>query len=59
MKNMMKTFWIIVAAIGLFVAICTADNSRHELALRLVGIVMLAAGGWFGGLMDIGKGEEE
>ena len=33
-----------MVAIGLFLAVCTADGSKHEIGLRLAGVVMFAIG---------------
>lgn len=38
--------------IGVFVAVCTADGSAHELAMRLAGVAMMVIGGIVGGFFD-------
>ena len=47
MKNreqIRQTIGIIIVAVGMFVAVCTADGSKHEILLRLSGVVATAAG---------------
>lgn len=46
MKNIISTILIIA---GLFLAICTADGSAHEIALRLIGVAFSFAGVLVGG----------
>lgn len=40
-----------IAIIGLMIAICVTDNSKHELLVRLIGIALFFTGsllsGWF------------
>ena len=35
--------------VGLFMAVCTADGSAHEIALRLIGVASAFAGVIIGG----------
>lgn len=46
MKNIISTILIIA---GLFLAICTADGSAHEIAARIIGIAATVAGVIIGG----------
>ena len=43
--------WTIVALMGLFLAICTADGSNGEIGLRLCGVVCFGIGAKMAGWM--------
>ena len=43
--------WTIIALLGLFVAVCTADGSAHELLLRACGASAFAVGAKMAGWM--------
>ena len=47
-----QTIGIIIVAVGMFVAACTADGSKHEILLRLSGVVATAAGVVIGRLWE-------
>lgn len=34
----------VILIVGFFLAVCTADESKHELVLRLVGVALSIAG---------------
>lgn len=38
-----------MAAIGLFLAVCTADGSKWEMGLRMAGVAMFAIGAGLAG----------
>ena len=44
--------WAVVAILGLFLAICTMNESRGEIGLRAVGVVCFAIGAYMGGWMS-------
>ena len=44
MKKTIKTIGAVLAVAGVWVAVCTADNSAHEIAMRLGGVVAFLAG---------------
>lgn len=55
MKNreqIRQTIGIIIVAVGMFVAVCTADGSKHEILLRLSGVAAMAAGVIIGRLWE-------
>lgn len=35
-----------MVAIGLFLAVCTADGSKWEIGLRMAGVALFAIGAW-------------
>ena len=43
--------WSLVAVLGLFLAICTMNESRGEIGLRAAGVVCFAIGAYLGGWM--------
>lgn len=43
-KQIRRTIGIIKVAVGMFLAVCTADGSKHEILLRLSGVAAMAAG---------------
>lgn len=43
-KQIMQTIGIIIVAVGMFVAVCTADGSKHEILLRLSGVAAMVVG---------------
>ena len=47
-KKIFSKVFTTVAIIGVFVAVCTADDSAHELACRLGGVAVFIFGiiGW-------------
>lgn len=42
----------VLFVMGTFVAICTADGSNHEMALRIAGLAAMAIGGYLGKCFD-------
>lgn len=44
--------WTIVALLGLFLAICTADGSNGEIGLRLCGVACFFIGAFMAGWID-------
>lgn len=44
-----KIIGSVAVSIGLFLAICTADGSNHELVSRCAGVALCVAGGFVGG----------
>lgn len=48
--------WTIVALLGLFLAVCTADGSNGEIGLRLCGVLCFGIGAKMAGWM---RREEE
>lgn len=49
-KQIRQTIGIIIYVVGMFVAVCTADGSKHEILLRLFGVAAMAFGVIFGRL---------
>lgn len=47
-----QTIGAIIAIVGLFIAVCTADGSSHELACRFIGIALFATGAVIGRFFD-------
>ena len=47
-----KTLFGLLAIIGLFVAVCTADGSPNEMWFRAGGTAMFALSAYFGGWLD-------
>ena len=47
-KKIISKVFATVAVFGVFVAVCTADDSAHELACRLGGVAVFIFGliGW-------------
>ena len=43
--------WGLVAILGLFLAICTMNDSHGEIGLRAAGVVCFAIGAYLGGWM--------
>lgn len=62
MKNreqIRQTIGIIIVAVGMFVAVCTTDGSKHEILLRLSGVAAMAAGVIIGRLWKYEKPKTE
>lgn len=57
--NIKKTIGTVMMLAGLTLAICTADNSNHELALRFIGVAMLAIGAWLAEAYDFQDKKQE
>ena len=57
-NDMRKLICGLLAIIGLFVAVETKDESRHELKLRAAGVTAFAVFTFLGGWWDTGKREE-
>ena len=49
---MKRTLWILIAIVGIGIAIGTADGSSNELGHRSLGIAMAFAGALRGGLTE-------
>ncbi|MBQ1780799.1 MAG: hypothetical protein II001_05140 [Bacteroidales bacterium] len=47
-KQIISKLFATVAIVGVFVAVCTADDSAHEIACRLIGTATFIGGlvGW-------------
>lgn len=58
-KQLKNAIGAAMAIVGLFVAICTADNSNNELALRFIGVAMLAIGAWLAEAYDFQEKKQE
>ena len=41
-----KCIGMAMVAIGLFLAVCTADGSKWEMGLRMAGVALFAIGAW-------------
>ena len=52
MKNAKKTIGSLLWFLGLTIAICTADNCQHEIALRFGGVLMFALGAYLAEAFD-------
>ena len=59
MKSTKKTIGAVMTIAGLFLAICTADNSSHEIAMRLGGVMMFAIGAYLAEAYDFQEKENE
>lgn len=57
-KTLKKGIGTAMVGIGLFLAVCTADGSNHEIGLRLAGVAMLAIGAWLAEAYDWQAGKE-
>ena len=44
--------WGLVAILGLFLAVCTMNESNGEIGLRAAGVVCFAIGAYMGGWMS-------
>ena len=44
--------WGLVAVLGLFLAVCTMNESTNEIGLRAAGVVCFAIGAYMGGWMS-------
>lgn len=43
-RQLKKSIGTAVLCIGLFLAVCTADDSKYEIGLRLAGVASFAVG---------------
>ena len=59
MKKTKKTIGAVMTIAGLFLAICTADNSAHEIALRFGGVMMFAIGAYLAEAYDFQQKRNE
>ena len=57
--NIKKMIGTVMMLVGLTLAICTADNSNHELALRFIGVAMLAIGAYLAEAYDFQNNSDE
>ena len=51
-KKLKKGIGTAMICIGLFLAVCTADGSKHEIGLRLTGVALFAVGAWLAEAYD-------
>ena len=58
MKTFKKNIGIVMTLIGMFFAIGTADGSKYELLLRLLGVVLFGLGAYLAEMMDFQQPEE-
>lgn len=56
MKKYKENIGLAMVIIGLFLAIATADGSKHEILLRLTGVVMFALGAFLAQMFDFQSG---
>ena len=56
MKKIKKNIGIVMTLIGMFLAIGTADGSKHEMILRLGGVVLFTLGAYFAQMFDFQSG---
>ena len=56
MKTFKKNIGTVMAALGMFLAIGTADGSNYEILLRLGGVVMFALGAYLAEVLDFQSG---
>ena len=52
MKKFKKNIGTVMSAIGMAIAIGTADGSKYELLLRLLGVVLFGLGAYLAEMMD-------
>ena len=45
-RQLKKGIGAVMAAMGMMLAVCTADGSEHELLMRGIGVALLALGAW-------------
>lgn len=58
MKKFKKNIGTVMSAIGMAIAIGTADGSKYELFLRLLGVVLFGLGAYLAEMMDFQQTEE-
>ena len=58
MRNAKKTIGSVLWLLGLTIAICTADNCQHEIALRFGGVLMFALGVYLAEAFDFQTGQD-
>lgn len=56
-KKIAKVFFIVIAIIGLFAAVCVTDGCEHEIEIRAIGACVFFGGLVFASLM--GERDEE
>ena len=56
MKTFKKNIGVAMTVLGLFLAIATADGSKHEILLRLTGVIMFALGAFLAQMFDFESG---
>lgn len=49
---MKRKMFGLMAIVGVFVAICTPDNVKYELAIRGIGLAMFGICSYLGGFME-------
>ena len=54
-KTLKKRIGTAMLSIGLFLAVCTADGSKHEIGVRIAGVVIFAVGAWLAEAYDFQK----
>lgn len=58
MKKFKKNIGTVMSVIGMAIAIGTADGSKYELLLRLLGVVLFGLGAYLAEMMDFQQTEE-
>ena len=58
MKTFKKNIGIVMTLIGMFLAIGTADGSKYELLLRLLGVVLFGLGAYVAEMMGFQQSEK-
>jgi len=56
MKTFKKNIGTVMSAIGMAIAIGTADGSKHEILLRLIGVVLFTLGAYIAQMFDFQSG---
>ena len=56
MKTFKKNIGVAMTVLGLFLAIGTADGSKHEILLRLIGVAMFTLGAFLAQMFDFQSG---